>query len=161
MRYFHEEQRFARSWSWLLVLLVVVALVAVATAGLSPRPTPAAAIAAAALVFAVVFVVLFVARLETEVTADDLVIRFHGLWPTRRVKLADVVEHVARDYSIFDSGGWGVHWGLAGLTYNVSGNRGVQVRLRDGKRLLVGSQRAVELNAAIAEARAARGGVGR
>src|SRR5436189_250090 len=90
MRYFHEEQRFARSWSWLLVLLVVVALVAVATAGLSPRPTPAAAIAAAALVFAVVFVVLFVARLETEVTADDLVIRFHGLWPTRRVKLADV-----------------------------------------------------------------------
>src|SRR5207245_373924 len=82
------------------------------TAGLSPRPTPAAAIAAAALVFAVVFVVLFVARLETEVTADDLVIRFHGLWPTRRVKLADVVEHVARDYSIFDSGGWVVHWGL-------------------------------------------------
>src|SRR3989441_12138787 len=85
MRYFHEEQRFARSWGWLLVLLVVVALVALATAGLSPRPTSAAAIAAAAAVIALAFVILFVARLETEGTPAELVVRFHGLWHTRPV----------------------------------------------------------------------------
>src|SRR2546428_13093065 len=96
MRYFHEEQRFARSWSWLLVLLVVVALVTVATAGLSPRPTPAAAIAAAAVVLAVAFVVLFLARLETEVTAGDPLIRFPGPRPTPRVTPAHPVASAAR-----------------------------------------------------------------
>ena len=67
--------------------------------------------------------VLSIARLETDVTADEVVIAFHGIWPTRRVRIADIVAHEARRYSLLDSGGWGVQWGL-----------------RDGKRVLIGSR---------------------
>ncbi|NLK25486.1 MAG: hypothetical protein GX307_02790 [Euryarchaeota archaeon] len=37
-----------------------------------------------------------------------------------------------------------------GKAYNVSGNRGVLLKLKDGNSLLIGSQRAEELDAAIA-----------
>jgi hypothetical protein len=40
------------------------------------------------------------------------------------------------------------------MAYNVRGDRGVQLVLRDGRRVLIGSQRADELAKAIAEAKA-------
>ena len=59
-------------------------------------------------------------------------------------------------YTMWDSGGWGVHFGLAGMTYNVSGNDGVHFRLTDGRRVLVGTQRPAEFASGIAKAIAAR-----
>jgi len=150
--YFHEEQRFARSWAWLLVVIFILGAVGLALAvTASPAMTPLATAVAAITVLAVL-AVLSIARLETDVNADEVVIAFRGIWPTRRVKLADIVAHEARRYSLLESGGWGVHWGLAGMTYNVSGDRGVHLRLRDGKRVLIGSRRADELDAAIGKA---------
>jgi hypothetical protein len=46
-------------------------------------------------------------------------------------------------------GGWGVKYGWAGKAYNISGNRGVQLKLSNGKGLLIGSQRPEELAQAI------------
>jgi hypothetical protein len=40
-----------------------------------------------------------------------------------------------------------------GWAYNVRGNRGVQLELANGKRILIGSQRAEELAGAIGEAK--------
>jgi hypothetical protein len=60
-------------------------------------------------------------------------------------------------YAIWDSGGWGIHFGLAGMTYNVSGNQGVHFRLTNGGRVLIGTQRPDAFAAAVAKAIAARG----
>lgn len=52
----------------------------------------------------------------------------------------------ARTYSpIREYGGWGMKFGRGGKAYNVMGNRGVQLVLVSGERLLIGSQRADEL----------------
>ena len=59
-------------------------------------------------------------------------------------------------YGMWDSGGWGVHLGLAGMTYNVTGNDGVHFRLKDRRQVLVGTQHPAEFAAAIAKAMAAR-----
>jgi hypothetical protein len=80
------------------------------------------------------------------------VIKFHGLWPTRTIKTEDIETVEARRYSIWDSGGWGVHLTFRGMAYNVSGNEGVFIHLRRGARVLVGSQRANELAQAIRKA---------
>ena len=58
---------------------------------------------------------------------------------------------------IAEYGGWGVRMRRGGMAYNVSGDRGVQLELMDGKRILIGSQRAGELADAIRE-RMKRGG---
>jgi len=47
-------------------------------------------------------------------------------------------------------GGWGIRTsGDGGRAYNAYGNMGVQLVLTDGKRVLVGTQRAEELLAAL------------
>lgn len=152
--YFHEEQRFRESWLWLAIAIPI----AIAVWFLLTTPgVPASASSLVVLTGVLVGALFAIARLETTVTGDDVVVRFHGLWPTRRVRLDDIAEVAPMRYTMWDSGGWGVHFGLAGMTYNVSGNDGVHFVLKDGRRILVGTQRPAELAAAIAKARAARG----
>ena len=42
---------------------------------------------------------------------------------------------------IMEYGGWGFRIGLGGKALNVKGNRGVQIELKNGKRLLIGTQK--------------------
>jgi hypothetical protein len=151
--YFHEEQRFRESWLWLAIAIPLAFVIWILLA------TPGVPASTVVLVVAIGFAVgaLFaLARLETTVGDDSIVVRFHGLWPTRRIRLGDIAEYAPMRYSMWDSGGWGVHFGLAGMTYNVSGNDGVHFRLKDGRRVLVGTQRPAEFASAIAKAMAAR-----
>mgnify|MGYP001105476619 CR=1 FL=1 len=94
---------------------------------------------------------IWVFRLETEVRVDGVYIRcvpFHRGF--KRFEAAEVSEHHARKYRpILEYGGWGIRRGWKGRAYNVSGNEGVQLVLRDGRRVLIGSARPCELDAAI------------
>ena len=68
----------------------------------------------------------------------------------RRFAFDDIASCEARTYRpLLEYGGWGIRWGPSGRAYNVKGNRGVQLVLSSGKRLLVGSQKAEELATAI------------
>lgn len=94
---------------------------------------------------------IWVARLETEVRQDGLYIRyvpFHRRF--KRFKAEDLSEYHARTYRpVLEYGGWGIRCGWKGRAYNVSGNRGVQLVFRDGRRVLIGSSQPSELEAAI------------
>jgi hypothetical protein len=155
MTYFHEDQRFRQSWLWVLIAVLLVLPVAVVIA-VTPRAS-AVSLLAAVLVGAAVAALLALARLETTVTGDAVTIAFHGVWPTRRIRVADIAEVERTRYTMLDSGGWGVHLGLAGMTYNVSGNEGVRFRLKSGARVLLGTQRPDELLAAVHRAMAPAG----
>ena len=150
--YFHERQRFRQSWLWALIAIpVIVALVvsSVPSSGGGSRIVGIAVPLIVALFLAVLFAVV---NLETTVTPSAIVVAFHGLWPTRTIRYDDIEAFEARTYGILDSGGWGVHFGLAGMTYNVSGNKGVGFRLQRGRRVLIGTQRPEEFVAAIERA---------
>lgn len=151
--YFHEDQRFRGSMLWMLSAILLGAAVIV---GVTAFRRDAGVALLPVAIIAGVFLLLFVARLETEVRSDAVYVHFHGLWPTRRIALADIATFAAKRYTMWDSGGWGVHLGLAGMTYNVSGNEGVQFRLTNGAGVLVGTQRPQDFVAAIAKALAAR-----
>jgi hypothetical protein len=70
----------------------------------------------------------------------------------RTVLFGNIVSCEVRTYRpMREYGGWGVKYGRAGKAYNVSGNRGVQLKLTSGKGLLIGSQRPEELAQAIQE----------
>jgi len=92
-------------------------------------------------------------KMETEVRPDGLYVRyapFHIHF--KRFGPEDLSEYYARRYKpIREYGGWGIRCSFRnGKAYNVSGNRGVQLVLGNGKKLLIGSQKADELAAAIA-----------
>ena len=153
--YFHEDQHFRGSMLWGLTAIIVGVGIATVMAIVSARPdSPAAPLTIAIL--AGVIVLFAAARLETEVRDDAVYVHFHGLWPTRRIRLDEVVTFEARRYTMWESGGWGVHLTLAGMAYNVSGNDGVIFALKSGRQVLVGTQRPQEFAAGIAKALEAR-----
>jgi len=95
----------------------------------------------------------FLLKLETEVRSDGLYVRyfpFHIRF--KRFAADELSEYYARKYKpIREYGGWGIRCGLfgKGKAYNTSGNKGVQLVFKNGKRLLIGSQKAEELENAI------------
>ena len=97
------------------------------------------------------FFVFYVMRLKTDVRRDGLHVRFFPLM-SRVIPFDEITRCEVRTYRpIREYGGWGIRSGLGGTgaAFNVSGNRGVQLELSGGKRLLIGSQKPEELAAAI------------
>jgi hypothetical protein len=89
-------------------------------------------------------------RLFIDVTADRVVIRYRPFL-RRVIDVRDIERVQARTYnSLKEYGGWGIRgWSKEKMAYNVSGDRGVELFLRGGQSLMLGSQRADELAAAI------------
>ncbi|MFQ5842819.1 MAG: hypothetical protein ACE5I8_10320, partial [Thermodesulfobacteriota bacterium] len=68
----------------------------------------------------------------------------------QKITFEEITRCEVRTYnSIREFGGGGNWYRRGGKAYNVSGNRGVQLELANGKRLLIGSQRPEELAQAI------------
>lgn len=155
---YREEQRFGLWLRWLIALLMAL-VVPLSIFCLTKMPSEQnqsympilTLIIAGICVPIAVALLFFVLKLETEVRPDGLYIRF---FPAhihfKRFGAEDLSEYYARRYKpLREYGGWGIRWGRKGKAYNVSGNKGVQLVFRNGKRLLIGSQRAEELEEAI------------
>jgi len=148
---FHEEQSFSSVWMWLVVVVAIGVMVPIASRG-----GVSIALFVPVLLFCAMAGWFLYLKLVTEVRDDVLELRFRGMLVDRVIPLSEIAEHEARRYRpIGDFAGWGIRWSLfgKGMAYNVSGDRGVQLVLRNGSRVLVGSQRADELAAAIASGR--------
>lgn len=89
---------------------------------------------------------LLAIKMTTTVTQDEVIIVYFPL-ARRTIKCQDIVICTARDYHpIREYGGWGIRWGLSkGMAYTMYGNRGVQLELAGGKKLLIGSQQPEKL----------------
>jgi len=92
-------------------------------------------------------------KMITEVRKDRIRIRYFPLY-TRIISTGEIQTYEACKFRpLLDYGGWGIRWaGRRGMAYNVYGNEGVQLELTNGKKLLIGSQKAEELAAAIKQA---------
>ena len=159
---YREEQKFRQPWISLPVLvgvgitifmgfIIVKQLVLGQPVGDRPMSNVALAIVGPLVIlFSLGMGLLFVVlKLVTEVRDDVLLIDFRP-FVRREIRFTDITYCEARTYRpIREYGGWGVRFSRKGTAYNVSGNRGVQLQLASGKRILIGSQRANELAQAI------------
>ncbi len=156
MVHFREEQRFRQWWLWVILVLLACLLAYGVYKQLilgqpwGDHPAPNRVLILLCVGYAILILWMWHTRLLTEVRDDEVEIRFVLVWPRKRIPLQDIASCEARTYRpIWEYGGWGVRWGKSGRAFNVSGDRGVQLVLTNGKRLLIGSQRAEELAAAI------------
>src|SRR3974390_693407 len=101
-----------------------------------------------------VYIRLITVRLVTDVRSGELSVGLQGLWRKRKVPLAGLRSAIEVQYDpAANYGGYGTRSGAKGLAYIASGNRGVQVELNDGRKLLIGSQRSAELARSIMQSR--------
>jgi hypothetical protein len=109
----------------------------------------------ATLLAALTVLALATARLLTEVREDGVYLRFVPFHRSfRRFEWPRIQSAEARTYRpIREYGGWGIRGRGRNRAYNVRGDRGVQLVLTDGSRVLIGSAKADQLAEAIRSAR--------
>jgi hypothetical protein len=165
---FREEQRFLQPWLWVLILVAAgfawFAFVYELFRSLSPDEE-GGQMWITVLVWVLVGLGLpalfFFCRLVVEVRSDGLYYRYYPFHRRKhRIAWDEIKTAEARTYSpIKEYGGWGIRgaWKKGvGKAYNVYGNRGLQLELVDGRRILFGSQEADELASAVKKAIDAR-----
>lgn len=160
---FIEIQRFTQRWLWILLIGIMLLLVGVFGYGVieqlvygrpwGDRPVSDGVLlltGSGVILFSTGMIYLFYSlRLITEVREEGLYIRFYPLWG-KLISYSSIRTCNARTYKpLSEYGGWGIKYGRSGWAYNIIGDQGVQLVLNDGKRILVGSQRAEQLEQAI------------
>jgi hypothetical protein len=167
---FEERQKFRQRWLWLTMLLTGLPILALLGAGVWQqlflgRPFGTSPVSDGALValhlliggtLVGTWLLLWLSRLTVTVTREEVVIVFRPfhLRGGKHIAVSAIAEAKARSYQpLREYGGWGIRFGIHGRAYNVSGDQGVQLVLKDGGRILIGSLRSEELEAAIAAAR--------
>ncbi len=156
---FREVQRF-RMWMFWVPIAIVTAVVwwqffeqIVRGDPQGSQPLPDWAAWTLAIVFGVGFPVFaLILRLMTEVMPGEVNVRVFP-FPPARIPLAEVREAEVREYAAQrEFGGWGVRTGPSGKAYSAYGNEGVQLWCKGDKRILIGSQHAKEMLAALRRA---------
>ena len=153
---FEEEQHFSPALlNALTVLLGAPVLIIMFVMGFESEEGKKAAFATFA--FAFLFLAFFYTlTLKTQVASEGIRIKFIYIF-SRLIRFEDIASAEEVQYRpIRDYGGWGVRFSGKGTAYNMRGNRGVKLKLDNGRRILIGSQRSGELATAINSGRELR-----
>ena len=171
--FFEETQRFDQKWLLVLMLpLIGFSLWFVIASGyvqfvqgrpFGDKPLSDGGLILADLLFLfcgiMVPVGVWCIKLVVRVNGTNLIILFSPL-TSRTIPLAEIATVEARDYRpVGEFGGWGLKYSIRQrrTAYNVKGSRGVFIDLASGKKILIGSQRADDLAAAIKRAKGMMG----
>ena len=152
---FEEKQRLPKWLFWVTAAASVITAMVVCFVFKIQENTPVAAVIAVMFVLLSTPVFLWIFTLDTQVRQDGLYFKIYLMMPRyKKIGFDEIQECCAREYKpISEYGGWGIKWGKSGKAYNMSGKEGVQLVLQDGKRILIGSQKADELAEAIESAK--------
>lgn len=164
---FTETQKFDQPWIRMLLVMITFPLLVLFGFGIykqifcgipfGSKPAPDAV-----LIILSIFVFMLVLglnllflklRLTVEITEEGLNYRFPPLIRHNRIiHREEIEEYAIRQYRPFSEyGGWGIRFGgkRNGDAYNVKGNTGLQLKLRNGKKILFGTGRSDALLAAM------------
>ncbi|MDD5506989.1 MAG: DUF6141 family protein [Bacteroidales bacterium] len=160
--YFTERQRFNQPWIWALnlitagifIVVIIIQLFVYMPAGNNPS-TDYLVVLFLLIPIGLMFL-FYLIRLETEIRRDGIYVRFSPfIRRTRIYRWEDVKSCYVRKYSpIGEYGGWGYRMAgkRVGIAFNVSGNMGIQLELKNGKKILLGTRKPEEAREALRRA---------
>lgn len=158
---FHEEQKFTQWWLWLLLL---APLAYVIFAILSPTYTTDVYTSGNAsfsmlipfdywiiLIASVAIAILFfVVKMETKIDSDKIAVR-HLFFVKKDFRWEEIASAEIIKYGFV---GYGIRISLNhGTVYNVKGNNGLFITLKNGKKRLIGTQKPEEMRKVVEELR--------
>ena len=144
MGYFEERQTFNQWWLICLVIFAQAGLVYglyQETAGFSQFDEPIKVLFG--IFFIILFLSIFTLRLHTRISSAGIVAELHPIpFFTRKFHWKEIDEIYVRKYSaIGEYGGWGVRGMFPAKAYTVSGQYGIQIVTKDGRKFLIGTQK--------------------
>jgi hypothetical protein len=170
-RYFEESQRFNQPWIWILLSAVSVSVLFGLAIGTYEElrisdNLAESSMTNAGLILTLIFTTFILAgvwtlilstRLETKVDPKGIYYRFNPFISAWKFIPKEELEYyeVKKYKPILHYGGWGYRIGIKGRALNVRGNMGLDIKMKDGKKLLLGTQKPTELKMAIERLREA------
>ena len=156
---FSETQRFKQWWIWMLLIAINILMIYGVfaqvlngnTFGDKPATNSQLLIGTVISILITIFVLSF--RLDTRIKTDGIHVRLFPLQISFRFfPWKNLLKCYVRKYDpVKEYGGWGLRLGLfgKGTAYNISGNEGLQLEFTNGKKLLIGTQKPLEVSKAI------------
>lgn len=150
--YFYEKQRFNQWWLWLILfapqaVMVGIFVVQYQTSHVFPKE----ALYGYLPLLVISVVMLGFTKLETKITEDGIYVRFFPFHFRYHFFAWNAISRkYVREYKpLAEYGGWGIRGVGKNMAFNVKGNMGLQLELQDGKRKLIGTQQAEELESVL------------
>ncbi|MCP4975403.1 MAG: hypothetical protein GY931_04515 [Maribacter sp.] len=151
MRVFNETQRF-NQW-WLQLILISVALFMgysiykwyftnEAVGNVTPSDSFGQLIVIVSII--PILILFYYLKLRTEIDESGIHYQFMPFhFSPKKIAWIDIDKCYVRTYNpILEYGGWGFRSSLGkGKAFNVKGNKGIQVELKSGKKILLGTQK--------------------
>lgn len=147
---FKERQYFRQPWLW--ITLTVSMTLTIGLPLLLGGPGIWHESYLAVLLLPLLLPVLFLLmRLDTEIRAEGIYVRFFPFQRRFRSFTWDQINDAQlRKYDpLGEFGGWGIRGTGANKALNVSGDKGLQLFLKDGKKLLIGTRNPVAIEKAL------------
>ena len=137
---FEERQKFSPFWLLVTFLLVPVLLIV----KYKDEAFDITGLFVPISVVVIISILFIFSKLETVISRDEIQYR---LFPfhlnMRKISREEIADVFVRKYSpLLEYGGWGLRWGLNGKAINIRGNMGIQVVLKNGTRILIGTSNA-------------------
>lgn len=141
---YEEEQPFDQIWLWaamgIELFLIMIPLI------LTGQPWWTILLGIGAMVMTMAM--LGSLKLYTRIDMEGVHFRmkpFH--WKERIIRWEEIDQIYVRKYSpIKEYGGWGIRYGRKGTAFSVKGNYGIQIVKKNGKKILLGTQRPEEVS---------------
>ena len=136
---FTEKQRFNQWWLW---LLLAVSLAVPAILLFKEESEKSGGFSGLIIILSVI-IIFVVLRMTTVVTKENIQLTYFP-FVNKTINLADIETMKVINYGFV--GGWGIRfWTQYGTVYNVRGNKGLHIKFKNGKQLVIGTQKPQEL----------------
>ncbi|CAM1374199.1 hypothetical protein [Tenacibaculum xiamenense] len=156
MKVFKEEQRFTQSW--LIILLVISAIVPITIITKELIEKKITTLEYLSIVALIIFSIclIFIFKLRTRI--DEIGIHYQFFPFNLKMKTIKWIEiskiHIRKYDAISEYGGWGFKQGALwskknGNALNIKGDIGIQLELKNGKKLLLGTQKKTQAESVI------------
>lgn len=139
---FTEKQRFNQWWLWLLLAVSSVVPIVIWYKEYTNNATSSSNLSTLFILFLVV-ILFVIMQMKTVVSQENIQLTyFPFVWKT--INLSDIDTMKVINYGFV--GGWGIRfWTSYGTVYNVRGNKGLYIKLKNGKQLVIGTQKPQQL----------------
>ena len=151
---FQETQKFNQLWIRIPLLCLMAMFIwglykqLVLGAPWGSRPATNGGLLLGSFIMAGVTTLFLTARLKTEIDETGIYFKFFPFhFKNHKIDWSSVEKAFVREYSpLGEFGGWGIRFGFGhGRALNVSGNMGLQLHLKNGKKILIGTRKPDEL----------------
>jgi hypothetical protein len=161
MKVFKEEQSFTQTWMIIIFIIALVGPLCVGIYGIiqqiflkqpfGDKPMSDVGLLIFTFVMLLFSVLIFVCRLSTRIDENGIHYQFFPFhFSLQTIAWSQLEVAKVRTYlPISEYGGWGFRSGFfgnkaKGSAYNVSGDIGIQLKFKNGKKLLIGTQKQEE-----------------